>query len=81
MERYEVLTYMICEGWINCWTITDEKGNSQPVTFSTIENAQAEIDEFFKDIQDAVLSGNMEDDCYDREDYRIYDREKKEYVT
>ena len=66
---------------VNCWMVTDEKGNEQPDTYPTIEAAQAEIDELFEDIENQIKSGERSpDDGFDREDYRIYDRENNEYV-
>lgn len=79
--KYEVHIWTLCEGWVNCWMVTDEKGNEQPDTYPTIEAAQAEIDELFEDIENEITSGERSpDDGFDREDYRIYDREKNEYV-
>lgn len=79
---YEVHTWTLCEGWVNCWTVTNEKGKEQPDTYPTIEAAQAEIDELFEDIKNEITSGERSpDDDYDREDYRIYDTENNEYVA
>jgi hypothetical protein len=49
--KYEVHTWTLCEGWVNCWLVTDEKGNEQPDSYPTIEAAQAEIDEIFEDVE------------------------------
>ena len=79
---YEVHTWTLCEGWVNCWTVTDLKGDVQPDTYPTIESAQAEIDDLFKEVESEIESGNRSsNDGYDREDYRIYDRLNGEYVT
>ncbi len=79
---YEVHTWTLCEGWVNGWTVTNEKGKEQPDTYPTIEAAQAEIDELFEDIKNEITSGERSpDDDYDREDYRIYDTENNEYVA
>jgi len=50
--------------------------------YQTIKTAQAEIDELFKDINGQIESGERApDDAYDREDYRIFDTVKGEYVA
>ncbi len=78
---YEVHTWTLCGGWGNCWIVTDENGCEQPDTYPTIEAAQAEIDELFEDIKNEITYGERSpDDAFDREEYRIYDRENKEYV-
>jgi hypothetical protein len=43
--RYEVMTYTICDGWINCWLLDDK-----PQTFDTEAAAWAEIDEHIADL-------------------------------
>ena len=51
-------------------------------TYPTIEAAQAEINEYFEDMADEIKDGPRKpDEAYDREDYKIYDTEKKEYVA
>jgi len=68
---YEVQTYTICQGWINCWSI-DGNGVSKPQIFETRADAQAEIDAFMADIQAQIDSGERAlDEGYDLEDYRI----------
>ena len=41
MIKYEVLTYTLCDGWINCWS----DGEENKSTFDTREAAQEEIDD------------------------------------
>ena len=66
-QRYEVLHFTICGGWINCWFIDD-----MPQTFASRAEAQAEIDEFLDDIRNEILHGEREpDNGYDPEDFRI----------
>lgn len=80
-DIFEVHTWTLCDGWVNCWTVIDEKGNEQPDTYPTIEAAQAEIDDLFNDIENEITSGERSpDDGYNREDYRIYDRKNNEYI-
>jgi hypothetical protein len=62
---YEVQHYTLCDGWINCWTITDENDVETLETFDTIEEAQAALDEFFADL------ASESNDSYSRDDYRI----------
>jgi len=58
--KYEVHTWTLCEGWVNCWMVTEEKGNERPDTYPTIEAAQAEIDELFEDIENQIKSGERD---------------------
>jgi hypothetical protein len=43
--RYEVRTYTICDGWVNCWLLDDK-----PQTFDTEAAAWAEIEEHIADL-------------------------------
>lgn len=70
LPRFEVQTNTICNGWVNCWTETDEDGNDTPLRFTSRESAQQELDDFFADIKQAVKNCNIEDE-YSLEDYRI----------
>jgi hypothetical protein len=80
-DTYEVHTWTLCDGWVNCWTVTDEKGNEKPDTYPTIEAAQAEIDDLIEDIKNEITSGERSpDDDYNPEDYRIFDSKNNEYV-
>lgn len=78
----EVHTWTLCEGWVNCWIVTDEAGNEQPDSYPTIEAAQAEIDEVFEEIENQIKSGERSpDEGFDRDDYRIYDTKINAYVA
>lgn len=78
---FEVHTWALCGGWSNCWSVTDKHGNEQPDSYPTIKAAQAEIDELFDDIKSEISSGERSpEDGYDRDDYRIFDTAKNEYV-
>jgi hypothetical protein len=68
-EEYEVQEHTLC-GWENTWTTYDDEGNEVPSTFRTKEDAQAELDDFFYQCEQAVKDGNMED-VPDREDFQI----------
>lgn len=43
--RYEVRTYTICDGWVNCWLLDDK-----PQTFESEAAAWAEIDDHIADL-------------------------------
>jgi len=63
--RYEVQEFCLCGGWTNTWS--DEDGAT---TFDTQEQAQAELDLHFTEMQEEFEEGNMPD-VPDREDFRI----------
>lgn len=69
--RYAVETYTLCDGWINCWTECDYD-EDRPLTFATIAEAQAEIDELIADTNDVIAAGDMDEGAgYDPQDFRI----------
>lgn len=61
-QRFEIQTYTLCGGWVNCW-MTDER----PETFATEAEAQAEIDQHVKD----CLEDRIDDEENIREHLRI----------
>jgi len=68
---FEVQTFTLCDGWINCWSITDEQG-TRPETFDTRAEAQAEIDTFFQEIELQIKAGERQpDEGYSRDEYQI----------
>lgn len=68
---FEVQTFTLCDGWINCWSITDERG-TRPETFGTRAEAQSEIDEFFQEIELQIEAGERNPgDGYSRDEYQI----------
>ncbi len=70
--KYEVQHYTLCDGWINTWSIYDENDNPIPSVFDTKEEAQAELDDFFEDIQTDIDSGFRDKDHgYGRDEFRI----------
>ena len=70
--RYEIQTFTLCDGWVNTWTVHHGDRTSAPETFTTKEEAQAALDEFFADIQEEIDAGQREpDEGYDREEFRI----------
>ena len=71
---YEVLTWTLCQGWINCWRIDSgiEDPEGVPELFDSIESAQAEIDNIFSDYQYDIENGDREaDEMPDQDEYRI----------
>ena len=69
-DEYEVQENTLCDGWINTWTTYDDDDNEVPSTFKSKQSAEAELEDFFYQCQEAVDDGNMED-VPDREDFRI----------
>jgi hypothetical protein len=57
-------------GWDDAeWTYEDDAGIT-PMRFCTVDDAQAELDEFFAAVKAAVVAGNM-DTKENPDDYRI----------
>ena len=69
--RYEVQHYTIFWGWVNTWSYADENGAMQPETFSTAEEAQAALDEYFQDLEEEVEAGHIEP--YSRSEFRVWE--------
>lgn len=70
--KYEVQHYTLCDGWTNTWKISDENGIEQPEVFDNEEEAQAELDAFFQEIENEIQDGERgADNGYDREDFRV----------
>jgi hypothetical protein len=75
-KRYEILTWTLCDGWINTWSVTEEIGDTivteVPETFATREQAQQALDEFLFDIQSEIDAGQRSaDEGYDADDFRV----------
>ena len=65
---YELQQNTLCQGCVNNWTIWDDENGEQPHTFETVEEAQAELDDFFNDINTEILNGERDienDFCID----------------
>lgn len=57
-------------GWADAeWTESDKSGAVKPCRFATLEEANAEIDDFIADTAEAYKAGNL-DAPYDRADFR-----------
>jgi hypothetical protein len=74
MAKFEVQEFCLMGGWTNTWSFEDEDGETVPSFFDTEAEAQAELDWFLKEMQEAVDEGNMQD-VPDREDFRIVEVE------
>ena len=68
--KYEVQTYTVCDGWVNCWTTIHENDNETPAIYATREEAEAAITDHLADVAYAVKAGEMAEE-YHRDDYRI----------
>ncbi|HLG63082.1 MAG TPA: hypothetical protein VKY19_14175 [Ktedonosporobacter sp.] len=69
---YEVQTYTICQGWINCWSVIDAQGNETKQVFDTEAEAKVELEEFLADIAQEIFHGERApNEGYDPEDFRI----------
>ena len=66
---YEVQHYTLCDGWINTWSYAESDGVMQPETFTTADEAQAALDEYFQDLEEEVLAAQSR--AYSRDDFRI----------
>lgn len=70
--KYEVQQNMLCDGWVNTWCICEDGEVQTMQVFDTEEEAQAELDEFFREIEEEIAYGERdEDDGYNREEFRI----------
>lgn len=70
--RYAVQHYTLCDGWVNTWTVSIGNNDSVPHVFATREEAQAELDEFLREIQNEIASGDRApDEGYDASEFRI----------
>jgi hypothetical protein len=63
---FEIQEYTLCDGWINTWSEDD----GSPVRFSSLAEAEKELQDFIFDQNEAVFMGCMAE-CYDIDDYRI----------
>ena len=66
---YEVQHTTLFYGWRNTWSYAEADGVMHKETFPTAEEAQAALDEFFEDVEQAVAAGQMQP--HDRDQYRV----------
>jgi hypothetical protein len=50
-----VETATLCDGYVNCWHVTDEHGNESPMTFETLHDAEMELHDFGISCRDAGM--------------------------
>ena len=62
---FEVQTLTACDGWANCW-----HDDGELLIFDTREDAQAALDEFLDDLDEAIALGNIEPG-YTADHYRV----------
>jgi hypothetical protein len=67
---FEVQHYTLCNGWINCWTETNEEGVETPSIYTTYTEALEALTDFFAQEHEAFVEGNIES-MYDINDFRI----------
>ena len=53
--KYEVQTYTLVDGWVNCWTTFEGNGEEYPTTFASIEEAQQELDDLREEWPAAMM--------------------------
>ena len=68
MNKYQVETYTLFDGWVNCET----DGDGKKVYYSTAEEAQDSINQSVKEWNEEVDSGNNEFGThYSVDEYRV----------
>jgi hypothetical protein len=63
--RYEIQTYTLCDGWVNCWSFDD----GAPITNDKLE-AEAYLVGYGVDVNEAHRMGDLSDP-FDENNYRI----------
>lgn len=69
-SHFEIQEFCLFGGWTNTWSYEDDEGHTIKTTYDTKEDAEAELEYFFEQMQQEVDEGNMED-MPDRDDFRI----------
>lgn len=64
------MSYMVECNFTYGWDDADWHEDDKPLRFSTREEAEAEIESFIEDMNEAYEAGNVEEP-YSREDYRV----------
>lgn len=57
---YEVLTYTLADGWVNCWTTYEADGSAYPTVYDTYEEAESDLLDLLEEWPD-----------YSRDEYMI----------
>lgn len=68
--HWEVQTYTLCDGWVNCWTVSEGDAEPQAETFTTRDEATKALRDYIADCILAVQDGDMSD-APTFEDHRI----------
>ena len=69
---YEIRQYILCQGWVNSWTVHYPDGSSAPEIFASYEEAEAELTAFLAEIDAEIASGERaEDEGFDRGEFAI----------
>lgn len=67
--NWEVQEYCLCGGWTNTWSY-EEDGQRHSTRFASAEEAQAELDEYIKEMQEEYEHGFLHD-AMERDNFRI----------
>jgi len=70
MKKYEVLTFTICDGWVNTWHEYDDDNNEIPMVFDSLKDAEVELSGYLYDYRRAYERGDIECD-ENPDDYMI----------
>ena len=71
MMAWEVQHHTLCQGWTNTWS-EEVDGVSRPLVFSSEAKAQAELQEFLREIAEEIAYGERDpDNGYDAEEFRV----------
>lgn len=68
---YEVQQCELYQDKSNPWVTWDDMEGEKPKVFDSVEDAQAEIDEFFDNIHKDILNGDRCCDDYFRDEFII----------
>lgn len=71
--HFEVQHYTLFDGWINCWTTYEEESDTYfPTTYETFEEALADLDDMFDEMDYEITAGIRDFDTgYSDSEYRI----------
>jgi hypothetical protein len=71
MSHFEVLTFTMCDGWVNCWSEYDEEtATESPSIFATRIAATRALRDHLNEVRRAVLDGDM-DEAYSLHNFKI----------
>ena len=70
MGHWEVQTYTLCDGWVNCWTVSEGNEDPKPHVFATRDEAAKELREHIADSILAAQDGDLEE-AYHLDEFQI----------